>query len=235
MAGIPSTEQQVRRRQNKPQPRRTWRDDRLPVSGALAPSSPARTSYVLRLQHRSPMALISCADCGGSVSSRAAVCPRCGCPVDKRESATIGGGRPPQSEMQIVAKDWTDWLQHDPTAQRSRVEIRCTNCGSDRTYRLAQLHKDAIASTTEDGSGIFNFLDGKNPPQRGWGCSFFLTAVILGVASLVAGVAGFIVAGLCAVAIEIKEHRRFSELRTEWENSFVCASCYCRFPPTTGA
>lgn len=64
------------------------------------------------------MALIKCSECGNTVSSRATVCPQCGCPINDSSTAlqAVVNNSKKQDSYNFVciigdSISWSSWLE----------------------------------------------------------------------------------------------------------------------------
>ncbi|HEX8431190.1 MAG TPA: hypothetical protein VF625_07875 [Longimicrobium sp.] len=100
------------------------------------------------------MPLISCEDCGHSVSTRAVACPQCGCPGAGASLALAPFAAP----LPPAAPDSNDVL---PAAYASpplpalaaepghpRVALSCPQCGSDNVRRLALIYREGLTQVS---------------------------------------------------------------------------------------
>lgn len=186
------------------------------------------------------MPLISCPDCGASISAAAPACIHCGRPMHA----------PPSPEAAETPPD--DDHRSDAEA------LACPRCGSEQVRRLSLVHADGFSRGTTFGSGTdshghhvstsgFTRLQTKAssdaaPPEKRWalamgtvGCFTVPFVALVGAAAF--GFPGFLLAagGTAWYFVrKVNEKRRWNAevhpgLMEQWRRTFRCDRCGARF------
>jgi|GEM_PF-446527 len=207
------------------------------------------------------MPLVSCEDCGHSVSTRAVACPRCGCPGAGAPVALapFAAPLPPAGQETVEALPAAYASPPLPAlaAGHPRVALCCPQCGSDNVRRLALIYREGLTQVSlatggagagwGGAGGMAAGTTGRQQtmasigaaPPAPTGMALALAIGVLGVMLAVAGgtmgaVVGLVLLVVSGVAVHgawTRNHEEYPRLLAAWEKTFMCQRCGERFVP----
>ncbi len=135
------------------------------------------------------MALLKCPDCGGNVSSKAAKCPRCGCPVSvmiqeeqKKEAQQTPDTHTIDTQEQTVEADYTAVVPEQTVKPKQTVKSEQTATEQTATEQIPNVQPTNASSgnnTLNHNVKTIKTPDAKSEQNKKWMLGAIIAAAII--------------------------------------------------------